>query len=152
MAFDRTNPTQLAALKSELTVDPAGVGYASIQNTNLKARSVSDPAANPGTETTGSPITARVLWELCADHAGDLTIGGQFTQGEQFVVQQLFELTQDQNEDISWARARFRAFFPAQAGIVAALDALLRKLSRAEVLFGIGTVITAVDVELALAS
>lgn len=145
MAFDRTDPADLLALKTEVTTDPAGVGYDVAGPTKFILDNLNLPENNPGSETTGAPLTARVLWEISADNPDDLTPHGQFSVGDQFVMQQLFEITAGPDSDLSWARARVVGLFPANDGIPTAINALLRGLSRAEVLFGTDTTISQQD-------
>ena len=145
MAFDRTSAADLAALKTEVNTDPIGMGYDTNANVNTLIGLLNDAASNIGGETTGAPLTARSLWEICADNTDDLTPHGQFSVGDQFVVQQFFEVAGSPDTDLSWGRARFRSLFPAADGIVSALDALQRGLSRAEVLFGEGTSLSQQD-------
>ena len=87
---------------------------------------INDPDANVGNETTGAPLTARALWEVAADNPDDLTPHGAFSEGDQFVMQQLFEISQGPDDDLSWARARVLSLFPANDGIVDSINALLR--------------------------
>ena len=145
MAFDITNPDDLAALKLEVTTDPVGVGYDVNGPTKFILDNLNDPENNPGSETTGAPLTTRVLWEIAADNSDDMTPHGQFSVGDQFVMQQLFEISQSPDDDLSWARAKVLQLFPAQDGIAQDINALLRAMSRAEVLFGVDTTITQND-------
>jgi hypothetical protein len=145
MAFDRTDPADLLALKTEVTTDPIGVGYDVNGATKDILAMLNDAELNPGNETTGAPLTARVLWEISADSPDDLTPHGQFSVGDQFVMQQLFEISSGPDDDLSWARARVLNLFPANDGIPQAINALLRGLSRAEVLFGTDTIISQQD-------
>lgn len=145
MSFDRTDPADLLALKTEVNTDPIGMGYDVNANVTTLMGLLNEADANVGGETTGAPITARVLWEACADNPDDLTPHGQFSAGDQFVVQQLFETSEGPYSDLSWARARFINLFPPTDGIVTTINSLLRGLSRAEVLFGEGTVLSNKD-------
>ena len=145
MAFDVTNPTDLAALKSEVNTDPIGMGYDPAGPTQAILDLLNDPENNVGNETTGAPLTTRALWEISADNSDDLTPHGNFSVGDQFVVQQLFEISSGPGDDLSWARTKLRALFPANDGFVTDLDALIRTLNRAEVLFGEGTAISRTD-------
>jgi len=145
MGFDRTNSTDLAALKSEVNTDPIAMGYNPTGATQQLLNLLNDPANNTGGETTSAPLTARVLWEIAADNPDDLTPHGQFSEGDALVFQGLWEISIDPDADISWARMRVLNLFPANDGLRTDLEALVRALSRAEVLFGEGTVISRDD-------
>jgi len=143
--FDVTDPADLLALKTEVNTDPISMGYDPAGGTRILLDLLNEPGSNVGGETTGAPLTARALWEICADNPDDLTPHGPFSEGDQFVVQQFFEIAGSPEADLSWGRARLRSLFPAADGIVDAIDALLRTMSRAEVLFGEGTTISRTD-------
>ena len=74
-----------------------------------------------------------------------MTVGGQFTEGEQTWIKLMMEGTASLDDDIEEFRAKFISLFPAQSGTVAALAAKIRDLSRAEVLFGEGTTLSNQD-------
>ena len=156
MAFDVNNPADVAALKTELTTDPVGVGYNVQGSVSRLVFLVNDPDSNTGGlgrgETTQETLTVRRLWELAADNPDDLTPHGNFSAGDQFVMQQIFEISSTLDDDLSWARDRIINLFPANDGIVASINALIRVLSRAEVLFGVGTVLLENDINTALSS
>ena len=150
MPFDPSDPVQyaadLAALKNEVETDPVNVGYNLNGQTNKIIFLLNDPDSNTGGlgrgETVNDTLTIRKLWEICADNPDDLTPHGQYSAGDQFVMQQVFEISSSLDDDIEWARARIIALFPAQDGIVDAINALTRVKSRAEVLFGDGYFVT----------
>lgn len=146
MAFDRTDPADLLALKTEVNTDPISMGYAAVvdQTQNL-LKLLNDPTNNVGGETAQGDLTPRVLWELAADNPDDFTPHGQFSEGDQFVMQQLFEISNLIDDDLNWARDKISNIFPAADGFRIALEALSKLLSRSEVLFGENTVITRDD-------
>jgi hypothetical protein len=156
VAFDINNPVDVAALKTELTNDPVLVGYNLNGSVSQIVKLVNDPDSNTGGagrgETINETLTTRRLWEISADNPDDLTPHGQFSVGDQFVMQQLFEVTQGLDDDLEWARDRVINLFPAQDGIVTSINALTRVMSRAEVLFGAATVLSENDVNTALSS
>ena len=137
MSFDRNDPANLLALKTEVNTDPIGMGYAGVNNTAAILKLLNAPANNVGGETAAAPFTvenmlvALVPTELDAQQtnagAGDyinalVTAGGQFG-----------------GVDIEQFKTDFRAMFAGNSATVAALDAQTAALSRAEVLFGQGT-------------
>lgn len=152
MAFDRTNAADLLALKTELTTDPIVMGYNLNQNVSQTINKLNTGTLNVGLETVQGDLTTQILWELAADNPNDFTPHGQFTVGDQFVMQQLFEITTSLGDDLNWARAKIASLFPTNDGFRLALEALVRRLSRAEVLFGEGTVLNSQDIASALAS
>ena len=156
MAFDVTNPTDLAALKSELTTDPVSVGYNLQGSVSRLVFLVNDPDSNTGGlgrgETVNDTLTVRKLWEIAADNPDDITPHGAFSAGDQSVFLQIFEISSSLDDDIEWARARIIALFPANDGIVDDINALTRVQSRAEVLFGNGVTLSENDINTALSS
>ena len=145
MAFDRSDPTDLASLKSEVNTDPIAMGYNPTGSTQQLLNKLNDPANNVGGDTATAPLTARLLWEAAADNSDDLTPHGQFSEGDQIAFRGLLEISESPDDDISWARTRVANLFPAQDGLRQALEAQVRALSRAEVLFGENTNISRED-------
>ena len=146
MPFDRNDPADLLALKNEVELDPIAMGYAAVvdQTTQL-LKLLNDPASNVGGDTAQGDLTPRVLWELAAANPDDFTPHGQFSEGDQFVMQQLFEISNNLDDDLNWARSLISNIFPANDGFRIALEALSKPLSRAEVLFGEDTVLSRED-------
>lgn len=151
MAYTGSEADKLA-LKTELNDDPIAMGYNLNANVTVTQKQLNDPAANVGGETVQGDLTTQILWELAADNTDDFTPHGQFTEGDQFVMQQLFEITTDLSEDLNWARAKISNIFPVNDGFRQDLEALTRALSRGEVLFGIDTVLSTTDIGGALNS
>jgi len=141
--FDVTDPADLLALKTEVNTDPIGMGYDVNANVTTLMRLLNDPANNVGGETTGQTFTPRLMLDVLEPN--DLTVGGQFTEGEQTWVRLLMESTASLDDDIEAYRAKFISVFPANAPTVTNLNARLRTLSRAEVLFGEDTVLSNQD-------
>ena len=137
MAFDRTDPTDLAALKSEESVDPISMGYASANNTTQLISLFNDPANNVGGETSDRPFDVSAMLDAlepddfaapqtsadAAEYTNTLTVYG----------------------NISGYKTKWRGLFAANSATVTALDAQTSPLSRVEVLFGQGTVISKDD-------
>ena len=133
MAFDNTDQADLTALNNEVFIDPITMGYvnAPIEKTKELLKYLNEPEKNVGGETAGSAtFTHEVLMETWAPK-GAL------------------------NESVPWIEALTREDDPepykdrylADCGpdSLAAYNALVQPLSRAEVLFGQGTVITEQD-------
>lgn len=143
MAFDLNNPADLAALKSEINTDPLNIGYAAQTSTQQILNLLNDRVNNPGGETTGETLTPRLLLNVI--DPGDLTVGGQFAQGDLEWLKLLIETTQFIDDDLSAFETKIRSLFPGNSTTITNLDAQIRSLSRAEVLFGNGTVISRAD-------
>ena len=143
MAFDRTSQADLLALKTEVNTDPLSMGYLDSGNTQKLLGLLNDPDANVGGETVGSAFTPELFLKVVVP--GDLTVGGQFSQGELEFLKLLFEASFEKTDNLDAFRAKVRDLFPAQSGTVAALDAEVSLISRAEVLFGQGTNIDRLD-------
>ena len=144
MAFDRTNQADLDALNSELVNDPISMGYAPVIDVVPQVlQLLNDPVNNVGGETASRPFDGSAV--LDAYDPEDLTLN-QIPAGADGYVNSL--LVAEQNGiDISVHKDKFRALFdlsPSSATVLA-LDAQNVALSRAEVLFGQGTVIDKLD-------
>jgi len=62
MAFDRTDPADLLALKTEINTDPIGMGYAAVVDTTaLLLKLLNDPANNVGGDTATRPFDASAM-------------------------------------------------------------------------------------------
>lgn len=141
MAFDRTNPADLAALKTEVTTDPIGMGYAAvIDQTQPLLKLLNDPGNNVGGESAARPFDVYAMLDALqpADYDAQQT-----ATGAPNYVHTLVELAA--YDDISAYKAKFRSLFAANSATVQALDAQTAPLSRGEVLFGQGTVISRDD-------
>ena len=142
MPFDRNDSADLAALQSEITGDPAAMGYtAVVDNTSRLLKLLNDPANNTGGETTGQELTAALLLSVIdtSDFASN-----QVDQGERDWLKMVFEYAL-QGQDIEPFRAKITGIFQNNSTTNQAIAALTRPLSRAEVLFGAGTAITRTD-------
>lgn len=124
MAFDRTNPAHLLALRTEVTTDPALVGYNVNGNENVLVGLLNDPAANPEGQTVPDTVTTGKL----LDAIFDVAISSQ----DQFKIQLLFEGTSGFSDDVSDFKARIGALGTA---LQTAVDSIVRPISRAELLF-----------------
>lgn len=141
--FDVTDPADLLALKTEVNTDPISMGYDANGGTKQILNLLNLPENNVGGETVGESFTPRLMLEIL--EPGDLTVGGQFTEGEQAWIKLLMESSATLDDDIELFRAKFISVFPANSATVTNLAARLRNLSRAEVLFGEGTSISRND-------
>lgn len=137
MAFDRNNAADLAALKLEVETDPIGMGYNPISDQQV-IKPINDPDANVGGETVARTFDHFAMLEALdpADLEAQQTNTGAGAYVQALAIYQ---------GDISSFKAKFRALFAGNSATVTALDAQTRPLSRAEVLFGVDTVITAPD-------
>ena len=144
MAFDATDPADLAALKSEQATDPISMGYAAVDGqTNKTLALFNNPDLNVGGETTGDTFTPRLILDVV--EPSDLTPSGQFSQGDLEWIKMVLEASSGMDDDLSDNEAKFRARFAANDQTITNLDARTHGISRAEVLFGDGTVISKTD-------
>lgn len=139
MAFDRTNPAHLTQLSSELTLDPISMGYAGATSNPQILDLLNDPANNVGGETVGAEFTVDLMLQVIEPN--DLTVGGQFTEGKLEWIKMLASGF----ADVSQFRTKFRDQFQPADQTVTNLDAEVMVISRAEVLWGVGTVISKQD-------
>jgi hypothetical protein len=147
MAFDRTDPADLLALKTEVNTDPIGMGYAAVvANTAQLLKLLNDTDANVGDGTPGQETqVARVFDVLAMLDALDPTEyeAQQTVAGAPNYVHTLVEV--GARFDISAYKTKFRSLFATNSNTVAALDAQVQAISRAEALFGVETVISRDD-------
>lgn len=141
MAFDKTDPAHLLALKTEVSADPIGMGYAAVvDQTTLLLKLLNDPANNVGADTVAQEMTPAVLLDVvdAAEYGGN-----QVSQGQRDWLKMVFDHGLITGEAIEQFRAKIKAIFPNNGPTNAAIDALQRALSRAEAvpLFGPGTII-----------
>lgn len=140
MAFDRTDPTDLATLKNEVNTDPIGMGYDPVGPTQQILKLLNDPVNNVGGETAARPFDVSAMLDALDPTEFDAQ---QTKLGAPNFVHTLVEL--GAYDDISPYKTKFRSMFAANSATVVALDAQTVSLSRAEVLFGQGTVISRED-------
>jgi hypothetical protein len=139
--FDRNDPADLLALKTEVATDPIGMDYASVINVTAHLLSrLNDPAQNVGGENTSVDLTVDALFD--AVDPADLD-SPQVSQGERDLLLSL--MARDLSLSLEHRRTQIRNWFRANSTTVANLDAMVRLLSRAEVLFGAGTTISKAD-------
>lgn len=124
MAFDRSNPTHLAALKSEVLTDPIAMGYVSGNTGDVLSR-LNDPALNVGGDTGADFLTPKNLLNVL--------FGEAISSQDQFKIQLVFESASTIDDDISIFRDDLSAL---GVGLATAIGTITRSLSRGEVLFG----------------
>ena len=123
--FDENDPADILALNTEVYGDPTGMNYAPvIQSTASLLVLLNDPENNIGNETGDAPMTPGNLLESI----WNTSISSQ----DQFKIDLLFTSSGSQSSDISNFKAEVSALSPA---IAAAIQTIIRPLSRAEVLF-----------------
>lgn len=141
--FDINDPADLLTLKTEEATDPIGMGYASAANTTQLLVLFNDPDSNVGAETTGAKFTPELVLEVV--EPSDLTTGGLFNEGEQTWFNTLMSLATYLDVGFAAYKDKFISIFPANSTTINNLEAKIRLLSRMEVLFGEGTVVTKAD-------
>ena len=142
MAFDRTSQADLDALHTEVFTDPITMGYNPTGNTQQLLQLLNDPNNNVGGETTGDRLTVGLLFDAALAAPDDLNVIGQFSEGDQIIIMQF--LQQDLSKDIEEYRSRIEAILP-NGTMLTTLQSQTRAISRAEVLFGVGTTISRDD-------
>lgn len=139
MAFDRSDTADLAALKSEVETDPISMGYP-LNNPNQIIKIINDPDDNVGNDQVAEDLTTgNLLANIVPSDMED----PQFTEGERTYIHSF--TVRGFEEVIEAYRTKIRDMFQSASQTVANLDAMQRTLSRAEVLFGEGTVLVRDD-------
>jgi len=133
MSFDNTDPADLTALNTEVYTDPISMGYvnAPIEKTKELLKYLNDADKNVGGESSGSDFTHEVLMETW-------TPKGALNESVPWIEALIRE-----DDGIAQYEAKYRANCGPDS--LAALDTLIQSRSRAEVLFGDGTIITEAD-------
>lgn len=141
MAFDINDPADKLALKNEVNNDPLSLGYNPDANVNTLLGLLNDASKNTGGETANQKLTPRILLAqvVLSDYDSN-----QVTDGERRYIEAFFN-RQNLDEEIEEFREKIRDAFKVNSTTVANIDALVRPLSRAEVLFGAETVISKAD-------
>lgn len=126
MAFDRNNPAHLTALKDEIQTDPIAMGYnwTPAYSAPIIAGLLNNPASNVGGETGPDYVTAEKLLTAIFPEP----VSAQ----DQFKVQLVFEIAQGKEEDLSSFKTEIASL---GVNFSAAIDSIVRPLSRGEVLF-----------------
>jgi len=141
MGFDRTNTANLLALKTEEATDPIAMGYAAVRGqTKGTLNFFNRGGKNVGNETTPRKLTTRRFLNTLV--VNDLNAAG-VSNGEKRFLESF--LNRDLDEVIEPWRAKIIASFATGSATEAAIATDVRKQSRAEVLFGLGTEITRED-------
>ena len=146
MAFDNTNAADLLALKTEQATDPIGMGYAAVDGQTKQTLDLfNDPLLNVGLDDIDETLTPALL--LASIVPDDLTVSAKFTQGELEWLKLLVEASTSLTDDLTVNRDKIVELFNQTPTLdtYTNLVALKRRISRAEVLFGVGTVISRTD-------
>ena len=144
MSFDVNDPAHLLELKTEQADDPIGMGYAAVDTqTQQTLKLFNDPANNVGGQSADTPLSPEVLLQvLDADEYQGPPVGDS--------GRALFDLyiaagLSDNSIELEQFRAAIKSIFATNGATNTAIDALQSLLSRAEFLFGQGTVISKSD-------
>ena len=143
MAFDRTDPADLLALKTEVNTDPVSMGYGATGNTQALLKLLNDSSLNqtpPPGNTISRTFDASALMDALDPNDYDSPQAG--TKAAEY-SHMLIEL--GAYSDISAYKTKWRSQFAGNSATVTALDAQETNLSRAESLFGQGTSISRDD-------
>lgn len=143
MAFDRTDPADLAALKTEVTTDPIGMGY----NLNGSATRVVFLLNDSASNKSPSPVERPFDKTAMLDALDPTELDAQQTEaGAGDYINALMAY----DGDIGPYKDKFGSMFADNSATFVALDSQTILLSRAEVLFGQGTNISENDLATAL--
>ena len=124
MAFDRNDPADLLALKTEVNTDPISMGYVPAGGTQAILDLLNIPANNQVPENGPAELkTQDLLTMLFAEN---------ISAGDQFRIQLLFEMTLGPDDSVSHFKTELSNL---DVGLATAIAAHVRPLSRAEVLF-----------------
>lgn len=149
MPFDRNDPADLLALKTEITTDPTGIGYD--LNGNTDAQVALANAKNPATPVSKPKISSALLRATCTfDAYNALSIDEQewirWMTGSNGFEEENIPVTTDLRTQLTgpgsasiWATAQRTEMNAAM------LDLIDVPGSRMEVLFGFGTTINTTD-------
>ncbi len=144
--YDPEDPVDVAALKAEVANDPIGMGYSQFIDSstkkfmellNLGEKNVESPVP-----TTAVTLTAKVLFDnmVSSEFADNPSPAND---GDRMWLHQILSFIHDApNESIEEYKDRIIAMAPNNSATEANIDALIRDLSRAQVLFGNDTFIT----------
>ena len=137
MAYDRSDPADLALLKSEVTTDPITMGYDATGATAQILKLLNEAANNVGGETSARPFDVGAMMDALdpTDFDAQQTVASAATYVSTLAA--LF--------DIAVYKDKFISLFAANSTTVTALNAQTKALSRAEVLFGADTNISRDD-------
>ena len=135
MTYNVNSHDDKVALRTEITTDPISMGYAGLPYSDTKklTKFINDAENNAGGESAGHLFSHSVLMD---------TWEPKGVQNE--MLPWIQQLISEERSDISRHEAKYRA--NCGAGSLAALDAVIVQLSRAEVLFGQGTVLSSTDI------
>ena len=151
MSFDRNDPADLLALKTEVNDDPTGVGYDPTGPTAAILAFLNDK--NPATlvakpKISSAAIRTGVTFDAYDGLSPDEQEWLRWVTGSNGFEEENLPVTPDLGlqltgngtpADSMWA-------VPDRAAMVAAMEAIFNVPgSRAEILFGFGTVITSLD-------
>ncbi len=150
MAFDKTNPADLAALHAEVKTDPVAMGYAAAKISTKHLLDKLNLAENNVVDTPDQYTSAEFDLKLALDviDPGEITVSSKFSEGHARWLDYLFSAANSSDIQFDEFETKFRALFSGykpSSNTLDALDAHNKKLSRAEFLFGVGTVISRKD-------
>lgn len=140
MAFDRNDTADVTALATELQ----NARYSGLPTSTILAL-LNDPAQNPGSETGVPLLTAQILMTVM-----DAAEFAALTAGQRDYLGLLLHYGLN-GGDLEPMKPTLASIFPAGSDTRGAFQALSRPISRAEVLWGIDTIITREDYAAAVA-
>lgn len=139
--FDRNDPADLASLKSEAETDPIAMGYDINGPTQKLLQQFNEAALNVNGDVAARDFDSTSMLDALEPVDFDAQ---QTSAGADVYTHILVEHTNTGNS-IEPYKAKWRGLFAGQSDTVAALDAQTSPLSRGEVLYGQGTIISRED-------
>ena len=134
MAFDASNQDDLNVLRTEVDTDPAGMGYDRDSTTGVLAK-LNDPEGNTTKAVRPAPLTVQnVMMQI------DLVEIQALPQSTLMYMQALVS-GRSFDESLEPFRSKLAELFGSESQSAANLLGLSVRLSRAEELYGVGTVI-----------
>lgn len=143
MSFDAKNPADLAALKSEIDVDPVSIGYGTANGTTAIVLSM----LNDADKNTTNATTTRPLNEIKISEVSVVINSAEFTALTEFqkLWVEMF-INRSDGTNIKDYKVGFLSIFSNGSATRTAAAALQQKqASRAEELFGVNTIISRND-------
>lgn len=139
MAFNRTDPTDLTTLKNEVNTDPNAQGYAAvIDSTGEILKLLNDPALNQGSPTINRPTEELDVPEIAGVIDGNeyAALGEYDKEWVKMFINQASDVT------LKPFQSKFLEVFAIDSNTtIAALALRAKPASRAEIVFGVNTII-----------
>lgn len=146
MTFDVGNPSHLTTLKTEVETDPLLFGYATVQNDTQLVALLNDAALNLVKDPANATVTRAFDARAMLDALDPANLDAQQTNTHAMeYIHALLHAEAGLAIPIAPHKAKFEGLFAANSSTRTALAAQITTLTRGEVLFGAGTIISRFD-------